>query len=641
LIKARGAKRFVTLTAVAVAAAVLAAAAATQFVPVDGLRDAVKEEIHAVTGLDPSLRGPVSISMFPAATVRFADVVLGEQEGEEPPLAVDELTANLRLLPLLAGRIEISDIALSRPQIMVALEPGGRTNWSALVDTLARTLNPKAQRDERVISFSEIRISDGTVAIQNADHTWADALDNVELSLAWPSIAKSFAATGHFAWHGQQVDASLAIANFPAALAGADSGLKFRANAGPLKAAFDGNASYVPSLKIDGTLAADAPSLREALLWTGDRALPAGGLGRFALKAHAGVNGGTVALTALNIELDGNTAEGALSYATSGRQMLQGTLAVEKLDLRPYMASFRLMTDNTHEWDKKSFGLDWFKQLDADLRLSAASVGFAHAELGRTAVAANLRTGRLVLSVGESQSFGGTITGTIALAKAETGAEFKSQMQFANVELEKCLGELFGFRRVEGTGNLAISVEGSGANVDEVARSVNGTARLTARRGALSGLNVDQILRRLQRSPLSGNGDFRSGRTPFDNLNIELRVAEGLATVEDIRLEGPNVRVALGGTTSIPFRELDLSGTATLIGAPDTASFELPFVVQGPWESPLLLPDTQTLIRRSEATAPLLDALQDRRTQKAVQSVLDKLIGGVPAATPPPAIGGR
>ncbi len=76
------------------------------------------------------------------------------------------------------------------------------------------------------------------------------------------------------------------MADFPKALAGLTSGLKFRFNAGPLKAAFDGAMSYEPNLKVDGTLAADAMSLRDALRWTGDTDLPEGGLGRFALKAH-------------------------------------------------------------------------------------------------------------------------------------------------------------------------------------------------------------------------------------------------------------------------------------------------------------------------------------------------------------------
>jgi AsmA protein len=202
-------------------------------------------------------------------------------------------------------------------------------------------------------------------------------------------------------------------------------------------------------------------------------------------------------------------------------------------------------------------------------------------------------------------------------------------MQFADIDMEQCLSQLFGVRRLEGSGNLVFSVESAGLNVQELAKNLNGTAEIAAKQGALSGLNVDQLLRRLQRAPLSANGDFRSGRTPYDKLNIGLHIAQGIATLDDVHLEGPSVRLTLTGTTSIPERELDLSGTAGLFANPADANvtFELPFVVQGPWDSPLMLPDPQTLIRRSGATAPLLDALQDRRTREAVRSAIERLTG--------------
>ncbi len=629
-------KRIAILIAVVVAAGISIIAAVTLVIPVDTVRVAVENEIRAVTGLDPRLRGPVSVSMFPAPTVEFSDVVLGEPVAGETAFAVELLKANLRLMPLLAGRIEIADISLTKPHIAVTVYPDGRTNWSPLIDILARALKPDAKRDERVLSFSEIRINNGVVAVRVPGRNLHETLEGVELSLAWPSIAKSFAATGHFVWHNETVDASLAIADFPGALAGNDSGLKFRVSAGPLKAAFDGAMSYEPSLKIDGTLAADTASLREALRWSGGRSLPAGGLGQFALKARTSVNGGTIALSNLNVELDGNVAEGVLSYATTGRQILQGTLAVERLDLRPYVSTFRLIADNTRNWDRRSLVLDWFNGWDADLRLSAARVQFAHAELERTAVAANMRSGRLVVTVGESQAFSGLITGSIAVAKSESGAEVRSQMQFANVDLEKCLGELFGLRRLEGSGNLAFSLDSTGLNVQELAGNLNGTVQVTAKQGALSGWNVEQMMRRLQRSPLSGNSDFRNGRTPFDKLNIGLRVDRGIATVEDVVLEGPSVRLALTGTTSVPERELDLSGTANLIGtSDDNVSFELPFTVRGQWESPSVVPDIRTLIQRSPATGPLLDAVQDKKTRDAVQDVINRLTGAAaPNRTP-------
>jgi AsmA protein len=51
-------------------------------------------------------------------------------------------------------------------------------------------------------------------------------------------------------------------------------------------------------------------------------------------------------------------------------------------------------------------------------------------------------------------------------------------------------------------------------------------------------------------------------------------------------------------------------------------------VVQGPWDDPLIFPDPESLIRRSPASAPLLEAVKDRKTRDAVRSVLERFTGG-------------
>jgi AsmA protein len=87
--------------------------------------------------------------------------------------------------------------------------------------------------------------------------------------------------------------------------------------------------------------------------------------------------------------------------------------------------------------------------------------------------------------------------------------------------------------------------------------------------------------------------------------------------------------VTLTGTASVPAREYDLKGVASLVSAPSgTATFELPFVVQGPWDDPLIFPDAESLIRRSPATEPLLDAVKDKKTRDAVKSVIERFTGG-------------
>src|SRR2546430_16746748 len=59
-------------------------------------------------------------------------------------------------------------------------------------------------------------------------HDALPIFNNVEFALAWPSISKSFAATGHFIWHGEPVDGTLSLNDFASALAGERSGLKLR-----------------------------------------------------------------------------------------------------------------------------------------------------------------------------------------------------------------------------------------------------------------------------------------------------------------------------------------------------------------------------------------------------------------------------
>ena len=91
--------------------------------------------------------------------------------------------------------------------------------------------------------------------------------------------------------------------------------------------------------------------------------------------------------------------------------------------------------------------------------------------------------------------------------------------------------------------------------------------------------------------------------------------------------------MTLTGTASVPNREYDMKGTASLTqgavgAAADGAGFDLPFVVQGPWDDPLIFPDPESLIRRSQAAGPLLDAVKDKKTRDAVRSVLERLTGG-------------
>jgi AsmA protein len=630
---AQGMKRLGTPIAALLSVVLIGVVATSWFINRDALRQAVEAQIRAVTGLDLVIKGAIEVSVFPGSYVSFHDVGLKGGADADPALSVDVLTANLHLLPLLLHRFEIADVMMLRPQIHVVCRANGESNWTPFIDTIVRTMKPGADNQ---LSFSEIRIQDGVLGYEDTANHASERLDDINLSLAWPSISRSFAATGQFDWRGERVDGSISASDFVAALSGDRSGLKARLSSAPLKLAFDGTVADRTSMMMEGILTIDSPSLRSALNWTGHAPPGAGGFGRFALKARANVVGPSIALTNVNVELDGNVAEGVMTYANNGRQTLQATLAAGNLDFTPYISTFRLLASGARDWNRQLFDLNSLSSTDLDMRLSAAQVAIGKSRLGRTALGANLRGGALALSVGEAQMYGGVARGSFGVARADTAADVKAQFQFTDVDLQALASELFGGTKLSGRGNLSVSLVASGSSPFGLASSLNGSASLTGHDGAISGFNAEQFLRRLERRPLSGGGNFRSGSTPFDTMSVSLKFSDGIATTEDAHAEGPATHLTVTGTASVPTREYDLKGIASLNAPQGTPGFDLPFVIQGPWDDPLIFPDPESLIRRSPASAPLLDAVKDRKTRDAVRSVIERFTGGgmKPATAP-------
>lgn len=606
----------------------------------DALRQAVEAQIRAVTGLDLVINGSIDVSVFPGSYVSFHDVGLKGGGTTDPALRVDVLTANLRLLPLLLRRFEIADVMMLRPLIRVVRDGNGESNWTPFVETIARTMTPGA---ENQVSFSEIRIQDGALNYEDATNHVSEVLGDIDLSLAWPSISRSFAATGQFDWRGERVDGSISAADFVAMLSGDRSGLKARLASAPLKLAFDGTVANRTSMMMEGTVTIDSLSLRNALRWMGQSVPGGGGFGRFALKARANVVGASVALTNVNVELDGNVAEGVMTVANNGRQTLQATLAAGALDFTPYISTFRMLASGARDWNRQLFDLNALSSTDLDMRLSAAKVTVGPTRLGRTAFGANLRGGALALSVGEAQVYGGIAKGSFGIARSDAIADVKAQFQFTDVDLQACASELFGINKLSGRGNLNVSLVASGASPFGLASSIDGTATLTGHDGAIAGFNVEQLLKRLERRPLSGGGNFRSGSTPYDNLTVSVKFNDGVAIAEDVRLESDTTRLTLTGTASVPTREYDLKGVASLTSAPNAPpGFDLPFVVQGPWDDPLVFPDPDSLIRRSPGASQLLDSIKDTKARDAVKSVIERFTGsGAKPAAPAAADSGK
>lgn len=289
-----------------------------------------------------------------------------------------------------------------------------------------------------------------------------------------------------------------------------------------------------------------------------------------------------------------------------GRAQLQGSLASDTLNLTPY-GQLALSDANGREWSHDPLDLGRLSKLDLDLRLSANEVTVGNSQFQRMAASAVLKSGRLSLAIGEAEAWGGIFRASAHVAPAANGvgADARIELSGEDVALGQALNDIFRTQRLEGPGSFRMSAGGSGDSVAAIAARLNGAFSLSGQQGALLGIDVPRILTRLEQRPLSGAGDLRGGRTAYDQIDLNATIEDGVAHFDQIDITSTQLRIAVTGDASIAKRGVDFEGTAQLVSAAPAVGFDLPFVVRGSWDRPVVLPDPQALIRRSGAARPL------------------------------------
>lgn len=633
-------KRVMVITGAAAVALGGAIALVPRLLPAETVRRTVVGELSQRLGVPITIRGDITVSVLPQLSVRLGDVVFGDDEGSavEPPARAEAVVGALRLFPLLTGTVSISDYTVHRPRISVRVAADGASNWDKAFERLR-----EATRQRRA-GLTDFRIADGTAVVDDAKAGRID-ITGIDFAVSWPGRDRQANVSGKLTVKDEPVEINAIIASPHALFVAEPTGLKMRFASAPLRGGFEGTLTNGDTVTAAGALTMEGPSLRSLLRWLGQNPGIGPSFGPYALKGQVEVLPNSLAFTKVNAELDGNVANGALTISFEGtRPLVRGTLDAGRVVATTYFRDLHLAPEGSQGWSRRPIDLSAIASTDLDLRVSARELAIGSAHFGRSAAAVNARNGRLTVTLGEAQAYGGVLSGALIVSPAGQDMDVKASLTVQRAQLGLGLGEWFGFRRLDGIANVQIGIEARGDSMAALARTAGGQITLTAIEGAVHGFNAEAILRRLERRPLSAAGaDARSGRTPYERIAANVRIVGGVATTTDMVLDGQVVRVNLEGTAQLPSRELDMRGIATLKRTPSAAArpgegnFELPFVVQGSWDDPFILPDPQILIRRSGAAAPLRDITRDRDALRAVLDAINRQAGFDTEAVPPPA----
>jgi AsmA protein len=593
-----------------VVAGLIAVCLAAAFVPWTLPQQTVDREIAAqvksATGLKFVGSGPATFSALPPR-ITVADVTLAD-EPRSLSLRAKKVRARLRLLPLLAGRLEIASATLSRPDLTLDLDRHPAIAGAIAQAARAPAATLEADRTDDV-RLGVISIQSGAARLQRRGEPDI-VIDHIDGTFDWRRISAPATLSGTFAWRGEPASIDFWLAQPANLLRGEQSAATLRVKSLSLSLSANGNASTGAHQQFVGRIVASTPSLRH-LGRLANIAIPLPGvLGETSLDCDATVADNGFALSNLRLSLDRNDFEGTLALRSDGpRPSLAGTLAASHLALDPLIAEITPVVTPEGQWTQEPFELRDLSKMDVDLRVSAARTRLRRVQFDDAALSLLMKAGRLELALAEAKAYKGLFKARLSAVGAGGNAlDLRGNAQLANIDAGALAWDLLDRPRVSGTLNASVSMEAAGDSVLQTIRGLDGKGQFSIIQGDIGGLDLNEALRRVATRPLSSLTDIRGGRTVFDKAAGSFRITKGVAEIVEASAQAPGLSIGMTGSVQIADRMLALKGVATQAPGDAKAATEptqLPFDVLGSWDDPSIVPDAQSLIRRSGAAERL------------------------------------
>lgn len=370
----------------------------------------------------------------------------------------------------------------------------------------------------------------------------------------------------------------------------------------------------------DGTARFASGALRQFADWAGAGPIdaPAGAFQSVEFQTRLGLRPQSVALNDLDLTLDDKKVTGDVTVSQEGpRPALTAKLVTGALDLRPFTqgggqagsggggsasggggsasgGSSGGGASGGRGWSDAPLDLGALKLVDADIDLTTDGLATNVVRVGKSRLTAQLKDGRLELTIPELGLYGGGASGNAVLDSNGTPS-MAIDMKMSGVQLAPFLRDASEIDWLEGTGAMTLDVEGTGGSMRQLMRSLNGAASIDFRNGAIVGYNLAAIVRNITSLGQDSGGQQK---TDFAELGGSFAIRDGVASNNDFHLYGPLVRLTGAGTIDIGAQTLNYravpKAVATLRGqggAGDLAGIAFPLLITGPWEDPSITPD--------------------------------------------------
>lgn len=258
-----------------------------------------------------------------------------------------------------------------------------------------------------------------------------------------------------------------------------------------------------------------------------------------------------------------------------------------------------------------------------------------------SSVKVNLRAGgnRLQLDPISAGLYQGTLNGALSVTAGATPA-ITVRQSLAGVNVGPLLKDAADFETLEGHGNVSVDVNGRGATVSAIKKSLAGTASLRLTDGAIKGVNLAASIRGIKNKLREIQGEQvqaadATQKTDFSELSASFSLRDGVAHNSDLAGKSPLLRLGGEGDIDIGNSTLNYLLKATVVATSkgeggkelaDLKGLTLPDKLSGPFTAPQYHIDFSGIAasyaqaalegKKDEVKAKLQDKLQEKMGDK-------------------------
>jgi AsmA protein len=554
----------------------------------DVLNNDVVLQIRRTTGFATTIDGPTRLRLFPQPRIKIQNVRFSDTSGAVR-IEVPSVTAYLRILPLLIGRVEIGRASLDQPDITIALDRQPATSESLIGQAAAAKFTSPEQAAAGATLLGLIDIVDGRAHLKTRQSGTGVAFDDINMSVDWPSIDASLAVDGQMAFRGEPFGLQAWISQPIELMRGDQSAATLRLKSDLLDISTSGLVSAVPRLQFSGHLSATAASLRKLVELAGYSFARHGTFADLDFRCDVDLGADNATLTNLHLSLDGNDYDGNLAVEDdNGMPRFSGTLASNLLDVTPFLAGLPKPSGTDGLWNHETLDLADLGFADLDLRVSASRLRLYDMEIDDAALSLMTKPGFIDLALAEATANQGTVRGRISLATKDRNLELHVNGSGKDIDMAPMAFGSDGRHPLAGSLDASLALESTGADFDLLMQGLAGRADIVVTGGAITGIDLAASLQRAGAKVAGLRIDVAEGTTAFDSLNFGLRIVNGVADIEQGQMSAPSMQLKFAGNADVGHRMLDLTALAETTAESDKQRIEstqLWFGLKGPWDN--------------------------------------------------------